>query len=370
MRIKWLPLLLSVLLLTMMAGCGKNEPVVTPGNEPQEEEPGGVETPSEDPSVEEPEEEPVALSLEGFGNSMSNILNDGMAVFEAPYLYHMDQMIYGSIVRTHTETEESELLLEGQFSFLNLGDGTLFFAGSYFPEGALESAYGIFRMDQDGGNLKQLYKGNITDLLLYGEYLYFFSSEKGGLCRLKYDGTEETVLVADVYEGYALINDMIYINAALDGVSESYVWRLPLSGGTPEKVDETETFGTALFPAKESVLYDPRVDGSNGFTRFDTVSGARTVFEKEATSVTEGVDDIYFFWPGLRQDNADQGIYRSKPDGSEAELLLPVADYVFSLNYVDNQLYYHTNDAQRRISVLDLETKEVTFLPRLEEIAP
>ena len=374
MKKMWMFPFLMVLLLIFAAGCGKSEPVDTPGNEPKEEEPS-EETPSEDPETEEPgeenpeEEKPVVLSLEGFGNTMSNIKNDGMAVFEAPYLYHMDQMITGNILRTNLETKESEVLVEGQFSFLNYGDGTLFFAGSYYPEEATESSYGIFKMDANGENLQLIQKGYITDLLLYEEYLYFFNSDQGGLFRLKYDGTEETMLVKDVYEGYALVNDMIYLNNYLDGASESYVYKLPLTGGTPEKVDEQDTFGTYLFPAKGFILYEPRMDGSRGMTRFNTENGQFSQLDKAISDVTEAEDLIYYFWSGRRQDNADQGIYKSRADGSEEELILQV-EIAFSLNYVNGKLYYHNNDEKRRISVLDPVTLEQSFLPLMEEVAP
>ena len=374
MKKMWMFSFLMIVVLLFAAGCGKNEPVDTPGNEPKEEEPS-EETPSENPETEEsgeekPEEEkPAVLSLEGFGNTMSNIINDGMAVFEAPYLYHMDRMITGNILRTNLETKESEVLVEGQFSFLNYGDGTLFFAGSYYPEEATESSYGIFKMDANGENLQLIQKGYITDLLLYEEYLYFFNSDEGGLFRLKYDGTEETMLVKDVYEGYALVNDMIYLNNYLDGASESYVYKLPLTGGTPEKVDEQDTFGTYLFPAKGFILYEPRVDGSRGMTRFNTENGQFSQLDKAISDVTEAEDLIYYFWSGRRQDNADQGIYKSRADGSEEELILQV-EIAFSLNYVNGKLYYHNNDEKRRISVLDPVTLEQSFLPLMEEVAP
>ncbi len=300
---------------------------------------------------------------------MSNIINDGMAVFEAPYLYHMDRMITGNILRTNLETKESEVLVEGQFSFLNYGDGTLFFAGSYYPEEATENSYGIFRMDTEGENLELIQKGYITDLLLYGEYLYFFNSDEGGLFRLKYDGTEETMLVKDVYEGYALVNDMIYLNNYLDGASESYLYKLPLTGGAPEKVDQQDTFGTELFPAKGFLFYEPRVDGSRGMTRYSTEDGQLYQLDKVVSGITEAEDHIYYYWSGRRQDNADQGIYRSRPDGSEEELLLQVQN-AFSLNYVDGKLYYHNNDEKRRISGFDPLTGEQGFLPLMEEIAP
>jgi hypothetical protein len=134
-------------------------------------------------------------------------------------------------------------------------------------------------------------------------------------------------------------------------------------------VDEQDTFGTYLFPAKGFILYEPRVDGSRGMTRFNTENGQFSQLDKAISDVTEAEDLIYYFWSGRRQDNADQGIYKSRADGSEEELLLQV-EIAFSLNYVNGKLYYHTNDEKRRISVLDPMTLEQSFLPLMEEIAP
>lgn len=105
------------------------------------------------------------------------------------------------------------------------------------------------------------------------------------------------------------------------------------------------------------ILYEPRVDGSRGLTRFNTENSQFSQLDKAISDVTESDDLSYYYWSGRRQDNTDQGIYKSKADGSEEELLLPV-EIAFSLNYVNGKLYYHNNDEKRRTSVLDPVTLE------------
>ena len=56
MKKMWMFSFLMIVVLLFAAGCGKNEPVDTSGNEPKEEEPS-EETPSESPETEEPGEE-------------------------------------------------------------------------------------------------------------------------------------------------------------------------------------------------------------------------------------------------------------------------------------------------------------------------
>ncbi len=51
MKKMWMFPFLMAMILIVAAGCGKSEPVDTPGNEPKEEEPS-EETPSENPETE------------------------------------------------------------------------------------------------------------------------------------------------------------------------------------------------------------------------------------------------------------------------------------------------------------------------------
>jgi hypothetical protein len=70
---------------------------------------------------------------------------------------------------------------------------------------------------------------------------------------------------------------------------------------------------------------------------------------------------LYYFWSGVRQDNADSGLYRTRADGSEDVLILQTEE-LFSPNIAGGKIFWHNNDDQRRLTVMNLDGSEMTFV--------
>jgi hypothetical protein len=359
---------------SLLVGCGgkdnretvPEEPVLGEGVEEETSEKPGAEAEEE---VAEAPPEKVSLTLEGPGNLMSNLLHDGTAAFYEGYVYHSDKMMYGNLMRTDTVTDETELLVKGTLHDINIGDGKIFTVGYIEPENPNDlSINGIFMIDLDGSNVTVLKEGYFEELVLYDEYLYFYETMEGKLIRMKYDATDESVLLEGVYPEIVIINDSLYLHTSLGETDfSSYIFKMPLSGGEPEKIDPVSTFGGTIHVAKNEIVYISRDNGS-GMMRYDTETGVISSFlDTWISDIVYDEEWIYYFWSGRRQDNADKGIYKSRFDGSEAALIKAI-EFGSSFNIAGGNLYYLTNDEKRRITRLDLETLEESFVPLAEEL--
>ncbi|MFH5836814.1 DUF5050 domain-containing protein [Proteiniclasticum sp. C24MP] len=372
---KLISLLLTLLFIaTVFTGCGAGErPEESSGDPVQEEpstgeeveEPSGNQEAETEGESEEAEQEDVTLSLKGPGNLMSNLLHDGTAAYHEGYVYHSDKMMYGNLMRTDVKTDETQLLVKGTLHDINVGDGRIFAVGDVDPMNPDDFALsGIFMSRLDGSDVRLLKEGYFEELVLYEEYLYFYDVMDGNFMRMKYDGTEETLLLEGAYPQIVILEGSLYIHASLDNDDAlSYIYKMPLSGGEPQKVDPVGTFGGTIHVAMEDIIYISRNGDTKGMKRYDAETGEITDFlDTWISDIVQDEEWIYYYWSGVRQDNEDQGIYRSRPDGSEATLLQK-REYVSSFNIAEKYLYYITNDEQRRVTRLNLETLEESFVP-------
>ena len=254
--------------------------------------------------------------------------------------------------------------MRGSLHDINAGDGRIFSVGYIEPENPSDlSIYGIFMVNADGSGLKTIKEGNFEELLLYDEWLYFVDIMDGALYRMKTDGSEETLIMENVYEGYGILHGSIYVHASQGDDPVTYVWKLPMEGGEPVKIDEIGTFGGSVDMAADSIYHIRREDGDQGMTRYNALTGeTSSVLDTWIDDVVGEGEWIYYFWSGRRQDNTDSGIYRSLPDGQEQTMLYQ-GDNIFSLNIAGGKLYWSTNDEQRRLSMMDIQGGEVSFVP-------
>lgn len=339
--------------------------------EPSGEEEGGKPSESEEVAPEEAPEAPEAiLSLEGPGNLMSNLLNDGTAAYYDGYVYHSDKMMFGNLMKTEVATDETQLLVRGSLHDINVSGDRVFAVGYTEPKDPKDlSQYGIFMASLDGSDVRLLKEGYFEELVLYDEYLYFYDTMDGDFLRMKYDGTEETLLLEGAYPQIVILEDTLYVHGSLDMEDlSSYIFTMPLSGGEPEKLDPSGTFGGTIHVADGDLFYISRDNDFGGMKRYDTETGEIERFlDTWISDIAEDEEWMYYYWNGVRMDNADQGIYKSRFDGSEA-VMLKAMEGASSFNVAGGKLYYTTNDEKRRVTRMDLTTLEESFVPLADEL--
>lgn len=307
------------------------------------------------------------LVLEGPGNTSANLLHDGIAAEYDGSIYYVDKMMAGSIWKMPVGGGESTLIAKGTFHDLNVNGGVIFAVGNIPNADTGLSTYGIFIIPIDGGDIIVVKEGDFEELILYDEYLYFADIIDGGLYRMKYDGSDEKLLLEDIYGDYAIVDGALYLYASLGEDYTTNVYKMPLDGSAAPKILVEDTFGGAMDISLGDIFYISRDDETGSMYRYKTDTGQISVF------LSEWVDDIntdgqylYYFWTGNRQDNADSGIYRVNPDGSGAEMIL-LAESLFSINIAGDKMFWHNNDDSRRLTVMNLDGTDAVFVEQASE---
>lgn len=355
--------LLCVILV--LSGCGGSQ--TTPSDtEPPAETTGGAPAPTDHETPVETFSEPAAetavpLSLSGMGNTPSNLLEDGVAAEYDGYIYHTDKMMFGNLWRTPVGGGESELLQEGRFNCINCSGGVIFSLGSVLDPETGFNIDGIYRMNLDGSGLTLIKEGWFEELILYDEYLYYSDFVEGELKRVKYDGSDETLFFDNFYYDFVIIGGSLYVCAELGEEYVENVYRMPLDGsGEPEKVI-SDIFGGGIYAANECIYFIARDNSSNTY-QYNTETGETSVFlEKWVYSVNTDGDYLYYWWTGVRMDRSDCGFWRVRPDGSEDQLIMQ-AETFFAPNIAGGKVFWHNNDDERRLSVMNLDGTDLAFV--------
>jgi len=273
-------------------------------------------------------------------------------------------MIEGDLCRTPIAGGPSELLAQGSFRSINVNSGLIFSLLSYpGPDLNLENG-GICVMNVDGSNVKILKEGYFSQLVLYDEYLYY--AYDSGLYRMKFDGSgEELLWKADIYESFFITGGMIYAFPYSESDNTTNLSRMPLDGSTDPELLVQDLWGTVDVGVNE-LYYETRDNSSSQF-KYNTVTGEKTAFSNQTfDNITPYADSLYYFWSGVRVDDADSGIYRMNPSTGESILLLKV-DQIFSLNAAGGKLFWTTNDDLRRVTVSNLDCTDIQFVELMPE---
>ncbi|NCB50532.1 MAG: DUF5050 domain-containing protein [Clostridia bacterium] len=362
-KTRFLACLLCIILV--LSGCGGSQSTPAETAAPTETTgdaavPAENETPAE-VSAEPSAETAVVLNLVGPGNTSSNLLEGGVAAEYEGYIYHTDRMMWGNIWRTPTGGGDSELIQTGKFHGLNINDGVIFALGSILnPETGFYDE-GIYMMNTDGSNLKMIKEGWFEELILLDEYLYYSDFVDGKLNRMKYDGSEETLLLDNFYNDFVIIGGSLYVCAELGEEYAQNVYKMPLDGnGEPEMVI-SDFFGGGIYAANECIYFIGRDNTSNTY-QYNTETGETSVFlPKWIDDINTDGEYIYYFWTGVMMSNSDKGFYRIRPDGSEDQLIMQVETF-FSPNIAGGKVFWHNNDEQRRLSVMNLNGSDLAFV--------
>jgi len=295
------------------------------------------------------------------GNTNSNLLQDGIAAEYDGYIYHADRMMQGNLWRTPVGGGESELIQKGKFSCINVSDGVIFALGAVYDQETGFYVDGIYRMNLDGSDLEMIKEGWFEQLILYDEYLYYSDFVDGELRRIKYDGSDETLFLDNFYYDFVIIGGSLYVCAELGEEYVENVYRMPLDGSGEPEIVISDIFGGGIDAANETIYFTARDNTSNTY-QYDPATGETSVFlEKWIYWVNTDGDYLYYWWTGLRQDKSDCGFYRVRPDGSEDQLIMQ-ADEFYGTNIAGGKVYWHNNDEERRLCVMNLDGTDLTFV--------
>lgn len=196
---------------------------------------------------------------------------------------------------------------------------------------------GTFKIKKDGTYKMKLVNQPASYLNVSGDWLYYVNSyyakdtEKQRLYKIKKDGSGRTKLT-DTQVSYAfLVGDWIYyINLSDDNKP----YRMGLDGNYKQKISDYSVQsilvdkGWIYFSkSNDTNLYRMRTSGTD--TQIITDTGI-----KYGNSTIKSGDWLYYYG----KENATNGIYKVKTDGSDKKLILP--SYIANMTFSDGWLYY------------------------------
>lgn len=353
---------ISLSICFTLASCGNVKPAKSTAQPPIENNASINTSNVVMPSAED--DTVASISLSGQGNTPSNLLHGGTAVEYDGFIYHVDEMIEGNIWRTPVAGGESELLCKGSFCALNVNGGLIFSLLSFpDPDSELKTG-GICVMNTDGSDAKILKEGYFSRIILNDEYLYYADGSDGALHRMKFDGSEDTVLLQEeIYDSFLLINGAIYLFTDLDEEYVTNIYRMSLDGSTGPNMVVEDIFG-GIDVGFNEIFYSAR-DNTSKMFRYNTETGESSIFWDEwIDNINYSGDYLYYFWNGVRADDLDAGLYRMKTDTSENQMLLQVNE-LYSLNIAGEKLFWENNDDLRRLTVANLDCTDIQFVEKV-----
>ena len=141
--------------------------------------------------------------------------------------------------------------------------------GSKFCVGQNAIYYGgfngsLFKADLDGSNPRKLGNNieiNPADVKIHGEWIYYEKFNEGGsgssLCRVKTDGTEDSVVIQEIQYDYDFFGDKIYFNSAdKDGVGQGLYAINDDGSGEPTLIFDEHGGSSMIIAFDETIYFD------------------------------------------------------------------------------------------------------------------
>lgn len=265
-------------------------------------------------------------AIDGTGNTVQNINNDGLAVETN------DSIIYikdgHSIVKTNLELKYEKPLVDVEFVYevadLNVADDWLYYA----------DYDSINRVRLDGTEQETLYElGHSADIHLVKDRLYFINyNDNGNIYSMTFNG-QDLRRVADV--------EVLDLTAYEDELIVSYregVDRISLDGSERERI--IEKFGVSVvrhddhyyYINGESYLYKQPVHSSTPRIR-------TRVLDRPIDQYTLTEDDLFYVQHTGVYSNVDRGLFTSDHERSYVKRLNPLGQ-IYNLTVVGDYLLF------------------------------
>jgi len=192
----------------------------------------------------------------------------------------------------------------------------------------LSSAYrstNIVRVRTDGSDMKVLRAGYHLNLIEEKDWLYFQDEDNEKICRMRTDGSD-----FQSYNFYSRIwcidNNWIYYQDFLEESRD--LWRVPVEGGTSEKLMETNLYSLHIraFNIQDNKVYFSAFNNKGGDAIYQINTDGTEL--KKLLDTEETADEILLAngWIYYRAHNSD--LIRRRIDGSyqeKIEEIMPTA---------------------------------------------
>jgi predicted small secreted protein len=349
---KPIAIVLALVMALTLAACGGGNDAPSGGETTAPPASQGDNTPPPDSSdavattPDDTTPPPTLVDPNERGNSTSNILNGGAAAIKGDWIYFADLTRALKKIRADG-TEETTLLDRGCNGGINVvGDWV------YYTEQG-----GLAKVRTDGTEQAKIMEFGIGSdaecVTVIGEWIYFLKPTSGNpeLCKVKTDGTEETLIESDVNDVNVVGDWIYYVN-----LPEQTFCKIKTDGTERSIVEVEETvqsFGTSAvsLPIVDGdYIYSRSSFGGMGVYRFNLDGSDVAHFAESGQTSEFAVADGWIYYVQTDPEHGSQDIlYKMTIDGTEIVELAPSKEnYYYDLNVVGEWIYFNgTNDSGR-----------------------
>ncbi len=301
------------------------------------------------------------------GNSSGNLFNGGLFCEYENRIYFSNPEDEGRLYVMDADLSNYEKLSSDTATSINV-------AGKYIIYGRHNdqqkqtnenvfsiSKTGLYRIDQNGENLKTLFDSAVNVVNLCGNTVYFQRNTTSGFgtSMIDIDKSNSDDLTEEPIFPYAIDNGNLYYV----GVTENHnIYRINLSSGQKETIYEGNT---AYVTFADGYLYYLDLENSHALTRMNTDGTEKEVLVTEPTSTYNVTPDGNFLYyevdngenNGIFRMNLKNGISKTLMDGNYSNIHT-TSVFTFFQSF-DNGNYYVVQN--------DDDSSPVRFIPETED---
>lgn len=301
------------------------------------------------------------------GNSSGNLFNGGLFCEYENRIYFSNPKDEGRLYVMDADLSNYEKLSSDTATSINV-------AGKYVIYGRhndqqkhtnenvfATSKTGLYRIDQNGNNLKTLFDSAVNVVNLCGNTVYFQRNINSGfgISMIDIDKSNDADLTEEPIFPYAIDKNYLYYV----GVSNNHnMYRMNLSSGQKETIYEGNI---AYLTLADGYLYYLDLENSHALTRMQPDGTDKEILVTEPTSTYNVTPDGSFLYyevdngksNGIVRMNLKNGVSKTLMDGNYS-CIHTTSVFTFFQSFDDGNYYVVQNDD---------DSSPVRFIPEVED---
>lgn len=299
-------------------------------------------------SVELVQPDPALESAEiirGLGAINANLNGESKFVSQGDWIYFNTESFFGPIKKMKLDGTATEPVIEKNALRLNLvGDWLYFIDGGFYNS--------LARVKTDGTDYGLILDTSCSELIVRDEWMYFINaSDQNHPYKVKIDGTGLTQLSEDAARGLNLSGDWLYYSVTgEDFFVKEGIYKVKTDGSGRTKLSDTRFLSMAVdgdwiyFSLEDPLTFEyelrkMKTDGSED-TRLDN-------------QVLATIAGVYEGWLYYFNGAEEEGLIRTRLDGSGKEVLIGPGNFVWVHFLGDKIIFFDNNTGQYRMMNLD-----------------
>ena len=303
------------------------------------------------------------------GNTNGNLLNGGMIAYQGEWLYFSSE---GSLYKSKLDGSEIKIIYkaeenDGNIANINIIDDELYFSAGNHEKG------GLYRIKDDGSDVKKLVSdtggGRQEKVYVVGDWIYY---DKKYILKKDGDGSDKKQIIEEKSgstETFSISDGYIYY-VGMNYNNEDCIYKLKMN----TEAEKQEIYKRNVYDVSVEDGWIYYIDNHTGDKYgnlcrigIDGTEGGEVIDE---TVVAYNINDGWIYY--ILKENGKNELYKMKIDGTENQkfdLKDSQIDEYYGIYVIEDWIYYMTDGVIQRIKQ-DNSKQEVCcdFGENIEEV--